>query len=814
MTGSLLRDLRQAGRVLGKNPGPTALAVATLALAIGANTTIFSVADALLSRPLPYPEPERLVLLWETTDRIERASVSLLNLRDWIEQGHAFESIGGYREVSFNLTGLDQPVRVRGQQISAGALAALGTRPLLGRLFGPPEDRPGGAPVVVVSHRLWRGLLGADPQAIGRVLKLDGEPYTVIGVVPASFRFPTAETDVWIPLWLDADQLMKNRGHRAGIFGIARLRRGVSRAQAQAAMATVARQLAMRYPETNAGFGIAVKGLHDEEVKAFRPALLVLMAAVACVLLIACVNVAALLLAHASARRREIALRAILGASRPRLVGQLLTESASLVVVAGLLGLLLALLGLHLLVAMLPGDMPGVTEIRFDGRALGFMLAVCLFTSLLAGLFPALETARPDLQQALTERGFSSGGQARMRTALVVAEVGLALILLVGAALFIRSFLNLKEVDPGFAPDNVLTARVDLPIHKYSERSQWVGFYERLLSQMSAVPGVRTAAVSSLLPLTERAPQSWVLAKGMPIPAPDKAIFTVYQAVSPGYFDAMRVPLLRGRAFDARDREETRPVAIVDETLADGFWPGRSPVGQLVAFEFGGTPAAPEPKWRQIVGVVRHVRHSHLDAEAQVELYVPLRQPPLWFQPQWPGMAVVVRSGSDPLALAAWLRHEVLAIDPDLPLHEIRSMEEIVGAELARRRLVASVLGGFATLALLLATVGLYGLISYTVSRRTNEIGVRMALGASPGKVLGMVLRQALVLSILGIAIGVPTALAMGRLASSLLYGVTAADPWIFVTAPMFLLQVAILASYVPARNATRVDPADALRRE
>lgn len=813
----MLRDLRFGVRTLAKNPGFAALSIVILALGIGANTAIFSGVYTVLLAPFPYPDAGELVYLAESTDQIENMSVSLPNYRDWLEQNRVFERLGAYRGTSFNLEGTDGVERVQGAQISAGALAALGTPPVRGRLFGAAEDRPGGERVALVSEGFLQRRSGSGGDPAGMSLNLDGERFSVVGVLPDDFAFPSPETEVWVPLGLVADSLPQGRGTHPGLYVVARLAEGVSVAAARTEMDTIAGRLAREYPATNSGNRIRVTGLAEREVGEVRPALLVLVVAVGLVLLIACLNVANLLLTRAAGRRRETALRVALGAGRLRLVRQLLGESLVLAFAAGALGLTLAYAGLKLLEARLPPDLPVRGGLGINGWVLGFTLLLALLTGLVFGLLPALGSVPRELTPALAEgagRGGGSPARRRLRGALVVLELGAALALLIAAGLTVESLSRLTRVDPGFEAAGVLTARVSLPEEEYRELHRWQGFFDGLLERSRSLPGLTAAAVASGLPLAGGSSEAGVIARDLPPPGPGEQVpLALFQVVSPGYFEALGVDVVRGRGFAASDRQEAPPVVVVDETLANQFWPGAEAVGRYVAFESVRRGEALEPRWRRVVGVVRHVRYYELESASRVELYVPTGQPPVWWLDGPPSTVhLILRAEGEPAQLAGPLRRLVQEADSGVPVYRVATMEAIVEGRLAGRRLGGSLLGAFALAALVLAVVGIYGVVSYAVAQRTHEIGVRMALGARAVDVSRMVLREGLVLTVSGLALGLALALAAAGALGSVLYGVEATDPGTLALFSLVLGAVSMLATYLPARRATRVDPITALR--
>jgi putative ABC transport system permease protein len=807
------QDLRFSARMLVKSPGFSIIAVVALALGIGANTAIFSIVNAVLLRPLPYEDPGRLVVLSEETPQLPGMSVSYPNFLDWRDQNRAFEHLAAFRFASINITGSGEPERVQGRMVSANFFETLGVTPALGRAPMAEEDRAGATPVAVVSHNLWQQRLDSNPNLTGKTLTLDGRVFAIVGVMPAGFRFYNTPTDVFVPLGLEADS-MSDRDSHPGIYVLARLKPGVTIEQARADMDAVTGVLAQQYPVTNSNHSASVEFLHEDMVGSIRPALLVLLAAVACVLLIACANVSNLLLARATAREKEIAIRSALGASRGRLVRQLLTESLVLSLAGGALGLLLAVWGKDLLVALGPASLPRAQEITIDGSVLGFTLLIAVATGIVFGLVPAFQAARIDLNEALKDGGRSPGagpGRRGLRDALVVSEIALSLVLLVGAGLMIRSFVRLVQVDPGFDARNVLTAQVALPDAKYPERPQVAAFFERALERVRASPGVESASLITPLPLTGDGWQSDFRIEGRPIPDRGEFPNTDIHLVGADYFQAMGVPLVRGRGFTPADRLGAVNVAVINATMARREWPGEDPIGKRLKVggpeELAGPKEKPED-WMTIVGVVGDVLQYGLDADPKTEVYIPHLQQPVSVG------TLVVRAKADPASVTAAVREAIHGVDKDQPIYNVRTMEAIVSESVASRRLSMLLLGVFATVALVLAAGGVYGVMSYAVTQRTHEIGVRMALGAQPGDVLRLVVVQGMATVLVGIAVGLAGAFAGTRLMSNLLFGVDASDPATFVGIALLLTTVAFVASYIPARRAARVDPLVALRYE
>jgi putative ABC transport system permease protein len=798
--GTLWQDLRYGARLLIKHPTFTVVAVLTLALGIGANSAIFTVVNAVLLRPLPFKEPDRLVSLWETTAKFDRGSVSVPNMKDWREQNDVLTDIAAFQGANFSLQDGDHPERIAGATVSANFFDLLGVAPQLGRTFLQGEDQPGNHRVVLLSDPLWRRNFGADPGIVGRSIPLGGETFTVIGVMPQSFQYPSRLTELWVPLVFTPEQL-KSRGSHAFLL-IGRLKPGVSLAQAQEQMSVIAGRLEQQYPEQQAKRGIRLFPLQEDMVQYIRPALMVLLGAVGFVLLISCTNVANLLLARAAARQREIAVRMALGAGRLRLIRQFLTESVLLSVLGGALGLLIARWGVDGLLALAGNYLPRAGEVTLDWRVAGFTFLLSLLTGVGFGMAPALQVSRTDVQEALKEGGNagSSPRRNRLRSLLVVAEVASALVLLVGAGLLIKSFMRLLEVETGLRPEKVLTLTISLPEAKYTEPKTATDFYARALDRISALPGVEAAAVINHLPLLRTGYNGDVEIEGQSYPAGQLPL-AEYRAVSPDYFRALGIPLIAGRFFDERDREDAAPVVLVNQTFVNKFLAGQDPLGRRIK---------PNKEWVPITGVVGDVKQSGLTRAVMPEIFMPYEQAPSMTQ----SMTMVVRSTQDPGGLVQSIRREVAAVDPNLPIYNVQTMETVINKSVSDRRLNMLLLSIFAGVAMILSMVGIYSVMSYTVTQSTREIGIRMALGAQPRDVLKLVVGQGLVLTLLGVGLGVLGALGLTRLMESLLYGVKATDPLTFLGVSLLLIAVALLACYWPARRATKVDPMIALRYE
>ena len=810
---TLLQDLRYGIRMLLKNPGFTIVAVLALTLGIGADSAIFSVVNAVLLRPLPYPDSERLVILRERSPQLEGMSVAYPNFIDWREQNGAFENIGVFRRQNFNLTGNGEPERLVGSQVSADVFATLRVNAARGRVFTNDEDKPGATPVVVLSHGLWQRRFGGDLNILDQTLTLDSRSFTVIGVMPPNFQFPARDTELWTAVGqASKNPGWENRGNHPGLTVIARIKPDVTLQQAREDMDIVASNLEKQYPSSNTGNRVSITPALENALGnrpgdvSIRPALLVLLGAVGFVLLIACANVANLLLARASTRQKEIAIRTALGASRGRIIRQLLTESILLSVVGGALGLLLARWGVKLIIAISPNSIPRSREIDLDIRVLAFTIGVSLLTGIVFGLVPALQASKPDLNETLKDAGRgSTGSRHLLRGGLVVSEVALTMVLLIGAGLMLRSFYHLKQVDPGFNYDRMLTFNVLLPQKKYPEDPQRISFYEQLSERLRGLPGVQSVALSSGLPLGNNGWQMQFDIEGRPPSEPGKSPITEACTTSPDYFQTMGIKLLKGRTFTEHDIKETSRVAIIDEEFARRYFPNEEPIGRHI--QPGGYD--PHGQFTEIVGVVRRVKMDGLSEDSnRVQSYYPFRQMPS------NGMTVVVKTTKEPTDLASAITEQVLAIDSDQPVYNLNTMEQIRADSIAPDRLNLMLLSSFAVLALMLASVGIYGVMAYSVTQRTHEIGIRMALGARQGDVLSMVIRQGMKLAVVGVAIGLGGAWLATRLMSSLLFGVSATDPVTFAVISVILTGVALGACFVPARRATKVDPMIALRYE
>jgi putative ABC transport system permease protein len=793
-------DVRYGLRMLLKKPGFTLTAVITLALGIGATSTIFSFVNGILLRPLPYQDSERLVSLDEIVAKGGNTSrmlgISPLNFLDWREQNRSFTGIATYYKSSYSLTGSGEPEQISAANISYNTFEILGVAPILGRTFTAEEDRPGDDLVVILGHGLWARRFGARPEVIGQRVTLSNLSRTVIGVMPPGFKFPE-DADLWVPVAINTSQWTRN-DH--GWDAIARLKTGVSLEQAQSDMTAVARRIEELNPVTNEGMGVILIPLRDDLVDGdYRRALLILMGVVGLVLLIACVNVANLLLARASSRAKEVAIRTTLGAGRWRVFRQLLTESVVLGLMGGALGCGLAVWGIDLLLAAIPIDFPFWMKFNLDGRVLGFTAGVTLLTGLIFGAAPALQASKVNLNETLKEgaRSASGAGRHRLLRSLVVAEVALSLILLVGAGLMMHSFMRLQRTSPGFNPENTLTLRLSLPGAKYDTPEKRHAFFKELLERVRALPGVQVAGAVNRAPMAGGYWGRRLTVEGFPVLSVNHCVIT------PNLFRAMGIPILMGRDFTDADTRDSMKATIIDERLAREYWPDESPLGKRVRF---GPPEDNEP-WHTIVGVVGAVKDQSLNLTGRKTVYLPHAEVTL------NGMTLAVRA-ANPEKLTPAIRGQVKAIDPDQPITEVRTMNEIISRSVWQPRLYAILFVVFAAVALALASVGIYGVMAYSVSERTREIGIRVALGAQQRDVLNLVVAQGMKLALIGACIGLGAALALTRLMQSLLFEVSATDPLTFAGLAAFLSIVAMLACYLPARRAMKVDPMVALRCE
>ena len=809
----LLQDVRFGARTLLKNRGFALVAVLTLAIGIGANTAIFSVVESVLLRALPYRDADRVVVLWENNRMRGRPHnvINPGNFLDWRAQSASFEGMAAFADQRYGLTGGGEPEEVAAQAATPNLFEVLGAPPLLGRTLLPGDGEAGREEVAVISHGLWRRRFGGAHDVVGKVVNLDGRGVTVVGVMPPDFKWFVKENslsgkpaDVWVPLALAEQQGAARRGRY--LSAVARLKPGVSFEQARVEMDTVASRIEAEYPDWAKNWGVVVVPLRDQLAGEIRPALLVILGAVGFVLLIACVNVANLLMARSAGRRKEMALRAALGAGRMRIVRQLLTESLLLAVIGGALGLLFSYWCVEALVALSPPNLIAAEQVGLNLTVLAFTLCVSLLTGVAFGVVPAIETSRLNLSESLKEssRGNVGGTRAgRVRGALVVAEIGLSLVLLVGAGLMVRSFLRLQAVNPGFEAGHLLTMRVMLPQTKYPEAGRQIDFFRRATERIRALPGVRSASAVSALPFADLGSATSFTVEGRPAPPAGERLTTDVRVTDENYFRTMNIPVIAGRTFNEQEAIEDRKVAVVNETMARRHFPGEDPIGKRILVSMGS-----EPTLTEIIGVVGDARYDKLEGELKPMVY--------WTPPRltYLSMTLVVRTGGDPGALGPAAVREIQTIDKDQPVSDVRTMESWLADSTARARFGTLLLSAFACAALLLAGVGIYGVISYSVTQRRNEIGLRMALGAQGRDVLRLVVGQGMRLVLVGVGLGLLGALALTRLMSGLLYGVAATDPPTFAFNALLLTAVSLVACYIPARRATRVDPLTALRRE
>ena len=820
---TLWQDVRYGVRMLMKSPSVTIIVILALALGIGANTAIFSVVNAVLLRPLPYEESDRLLLLNEKSAVLDEMSISYPNFVDWRAQNRVFEKIGVYNRDNYNLTGVGEPERITTGQVSADLFEVLRVKAGWGRLFTNEEDRPGAEPVVILSYGLWQRRFGGQLSILNQPIMLNGRSYTVIGIMPQNYLFPS-RVEMWVPVGqLSGQADWQARGNHPGLYSVARLKPGVTQEQAQADMDIVAANLEKQYPDTNIGNRVRMRPLLEIFVSDVRRALWVIFAAVGFVLLIACANIANLLLARATARRKEMAIRSAMGAGRWRIARQMLTESILLSVVGGTLGLLLARGGINLILYISPNAIPRAREVGMDWTVLAFTLGVSFLTGILFGLVPAIQAGEVDVHETLKETGRGTSGRHWLRNSLVVVEVATTLVLLIGAGLMIRSFYLLQQVNPGFSHDNLASFTVSLPQKKYGSEELRESFYTRLLEQLKSVPGVESAAAASGLPLGNNGWQTSFSIVGQPEPPPSLVPLMEACLVTPDYFKAMKIPVLRGRVFNDRDdrshligkdlsklSENQRSVAaansiVIDEEFAKRHWPNEDPIGKRV--RLGGTdPTNPQ---LEVLGVVGRVKMESLNQNSdRVQGYFPFAQMPLR------AMTIVLKASGDPNQLINSARQAVAQIDPDQPIYSVRTMSDIRAESVAPERLNLTLLSLFAGIALVLAIVGIYGVMSYSVTQRTHEIGIRMAIGAQQRDVFRMIIAHGMKLALLGVGIGLVGAYGLTRLMQTMLFGVQPTDKITFASIAVLLVVVALLACYLPGRRATKVEPTVSLRYE
>ncbi len=804
---SLLADLRYGIRNLVRRPGFTAIAVVTLALGIGANSAIFSAVYALLLKPLEFPDLDRIVTVWDKNPSrgVERNEVSMANYLDWKAQSQSFEQLALERWWSTNLTGGDTPERVLGHLVTANFFDVVGVKPFKGRAFLPDENQPGKDGVAIITHSLWEQRFGSDPNILEKTVMTDGVARKVIGVMPADFSYPKG-SQIYAPIALTPEIIKSRRFHTYYVIG--KLKPNVTLKSAQAEMDTITARLAAQYPEANTGLGANVFPVVVDTVRVYSTAMWVMMAAVGFVLLIACANVANLMLARASGRHKELALRAAIGASRWRITRQLLVEAFIIALLGGAAGVVVAFWGIDLLRTGNPGEAaqyaPGWNHFGINIPVLLFTFGISLLSGVLFGLAPAWHFSKPDLNDALKEGGRQgTPGSHRLRGALVVAEIALSLILLIGAGLMFRSFVALLNTPPGFNPDGVLTMTLNLPTTQYKEAAQRVGFYSELVQRVQKLPGVQSAAVVSHVPLGGSNASSSFLIEGAPEPPPGEENDGRYRVCTPDYFQTMGISILKGRTFNDQDRAESKPVIIVNETLARRYWPNGDALGKRMRF----TGPLDKNPWVEVVGIVQDVKHE-LNLPVTSDYYLPHAQDP------WSGMVLVARTTVDPASMSAAIRQQVLAIDKNQPIYDVKTMNQVRAISVAVYSFGSATMAIFALVALVLAAIGIYGVMAFAVTQRTQEIGIRMALGARTIDVLKLVLRSGMFLAGIGVVAGLAGALAVTRLMSSLLFGVSSTDAATYALVTTGLLLVALFACYVPARRATKVDPLVALRYE
>jgi putative ABC transport system permease protein len=804
---SLLSDVRYAARNLFRRPGFTIIAVITLALGIGANTAIFSAINALLLKPLPFPELDRVVAVWDKLPSrgLQRNEVTVANYLDWQSQTQSFEQLALYRWWSANLTGIDPPERIQGFLVTANFLDTTGMKPIMGRNFLPEENQPGKGAVAVITHSLWQRRFGGDPNILNKTITINSITRTVVGVMPERFNFPKG-AEVYAPLPM-TPELMKSRGDHS-YYVLGRLKPGASIPGAQAELDNITARLEQQFPETNKGWGATIFPIVADTVRTYDTALWIMMGAVGFVLLIACANVANLMLARASGRQKEIALRTALGASRWRIVRQLLTESLIVALIGGALGVLIGFWGIDALRAANPAEAsrfaPGWYQLGINAPVLLFTLGLSVVSGIVFGLVPALQASRTNLNDSLKEGGRqTSASSHRLRSSLVVFEFALSLVLLVGAGLLTRSFLALVKTDPGFNPDHVLTMNLMLPAAKYKDQPARAAFYNDLVQRVKTQPGVESAAVVNYLPLGGANSSDSYLVEGEPEPAPGDEHGGRYRVATPDYFRTMGISIVRGRGFTDQDRAGAPPVVIVNEAFVRKHWPGADPIGKRIRF-YGPLERAP---WMQVVGVIADVKHE-LNLAVTPEYYLPHAQNP------WNAMVLVAKTSVEPGSLAGALRQQVWAIDKDQPVFDVKTMQEVRSTSVAVYSFSSVMLGIFAFVALLLASIGIYGVMAFAVTQRTQEIGIRIALGARSVDVLKLVVKHGMKLVLLGMVIGLAGSWAVTRFIEKLLVGVEATDLLTFSVVSVCLLVAAFVACYLPARRATKVDPLVALRYE
>lgn len=823
---SLRQDIRYALRWLIRKPGFTIVALLTIAIGVGANSAIFSVLNAVLLRPLPYRDSLNLVMVWDNFKVLDMMKIGAKSaeLIDYQKDSQVFENVAGFRNLQFSITGSGTAEQVTGSRVSPNLFSMLGATPSIGRDFVAEDSQPGRDKLAILSHELWQRRFNSDNNVINKSVLLNGNVYTIVGVMPEGFQFPhesfpfAERAEIWTPLMLDPQELT-TRGGNHNILVLAKLKPGVSVEQAQRHMDRVSQQLPQQYPNVylgpggaDGGFQITVSALHEEIVGKIRKSLLILLAAVAFVLLIVCANIANLLLGRLSSRHKEMAIRLAVGAGRARLIKQMIVESLVLAILGGVLGLFLAYLGINILLAIKPANVPRITEIGIDGRLVLFSFGISLLTGLIFGLAPALQASKPQLTESLREGGWNSHaglGQQRIRKVFVVAQIAIAFVLLVGAGLMIKAFNHLRSIDPGYKPERVLIADISLRGPNYQEGTQRSAFYQKLLQLTPGIPDLQSAAVVSIPPLSKDSYQAPFSVEGRPFDPNGAPPLADFRVVSPGYFSTMNIPIIQGRDISEQDKDGTPGVAIISQRNAQVFFPNEDPIGKRIKM---GAPMSPRP-WLTIIGIVGSVKQEGLNIEPRSEIYMSYLQDP--GRDLFSVMTLAVRSKSAATtALVPALRNAVASVDKDTPLFNVNTMEEMVANSISREKFSAFLMTILAISALILASVGIYGVMSYLVTQRTHEIGMRMALGAHPVDILKLIVGRGMILVLLGLGIGVVAALALTRLMVSLLYGVTASDPVTIAGAAVLLAAVAFVANIIPAMRAMKVDPLVALRQE